>query len=89
MKAILKGIERKNGTLDSGKEYDNYYLHCVQAREVNGVKGIAVEKIKVAPSIYDDFMKGKTDDMVLDKKIDIDVAVVNNKGVVQSVELVK
>lgn len=88
MKAILKGIEHSKGNFD-GIVYDNYKLHCVSIRETVNVKGIAVSVVKVNPSVFENFMQGKTDEMVLDKKIDIEVAIINNKQVVQYIDLIK
>lgn len=88
MKAILKGVEHSKGSFE-GRDYENYKLHCVAIRETENVKGIAVSVIKVNPSVFEKFMQGKTDEMVLDKKIDIEVAIINNKQVVQFIELLK
>lgn len=88
MKVILKGVQHSKGSFE-GVEYDNYKLHCVATREMEGIKGIAVSVIKVNPSVFEEFMRGKTDEMVLDKRIDIEIASVNNKSVVQYIELIK
>lgn len=88
MKAILKGYEHSEGEYE-GRKYNSYKLHCVSIRETEGVKGLAVSVVKVTPTVFETFMQGKTDEMIIDKKVDIEIAQVNQKNVVQYVELVK
>lgn len=54
----IVGVNFKEGKLDNGTPWQNYYLYCItDSMEV--VSGYGVETIKVKPAVFEGFMKNK------------------------------
>lgn len=48
---IVKGIKKNSGTLDNGKAWENYDLHCLNDRHDENLEGCAVRVIRVSGSM--------------------------------------
>lgn len=57
----IVGVNFKEGKLDNGTPWSNYYLYCLtDSMEV--IAGYGVDTIKVKPQVLEGFMKGKNID---------------------------
>lgn len=88
MKVEIKGIRHGKGQFDNGNTWENYKLHCVRCREIEGTLGHEVEIYKATPTLFDDFMRKNalTQEKLINLKVDVEVSA---KNVVQYIELVK
>lgn len=85
MEMILHGFKHSKGEYE-GRHYDNYRLFTSNLFGTDYVVGHEVNNLKVTPTVFNDFMLGKTDEMVLGKKIDVTFGMNN---IIQKIELVK